>query len=322
MCVTGMHRSGTSLAARALHLLGVSLGDPEQLMRPGPDNPAGYWELRSVKELDDELLAHLGGAWDQPPVLEPGWEHDDALAPFRERARSVLDEAFARTVPTVAGWKDPRLSLLLPFWRTVTPVATTIVLVRDPDEVAASLARRNRIEAPHAALLWLRYLFAAVANDPGHLLVRHRDFFDDLPSTLSAIARHLDLPAPDADVEAAVREHLDPALRHHVAPAQRAAEHNPLVELAALVWDGGSVDLDAVPGPVAVGLARGWLRAPLDTEALARARAEVVELKERLRKRTRERMAAALHEQAQEHAQDQEQAEGAASPRDASGRPA
>ena len=74
MCLIGMHRSGTSLAARMLSLLGVSLGAPEGLLPPGPDNPAGYWENKSIQEFDDELLADRGGAWDQPPVLVPGWE--------------------------------------------------------------------------------------------------------------------------------------------------------------------------------------------------------------------------------------------------------
>ena len=51
VCVTGMHRSGTSFTAKAIQLLGASLGGPEGLMAPGPDNPSGYWENRDIKEL-------------------------------------------------------------------------------------------------------------------------------------------------------------------------------------------------------------------------------------------------------------------------------
>src|SRR3954453_22283434 len=86
VAVTGMHRSGTSLAARAVNLLGVSFGSADSLLRPGPDNPAGDWENRAMKELDDELLAALGGSWDQPPVLAAGWERDTALDELAERA--------------------------------------------------------------------------------------------------------------------------------------------------------------------------------------------------------------------------------------------
>ncbi len=129
VCVTGMHRSGTSFVASALGALGISLGDPDRLMRPGPDNPAGYYEVQSILDLNQELLAHLGGAWDAPPVLDPGWENDPGLAPFRSRALQVLDDSFGTSGerPPLIAFKDPRLSVLLPMWRLVTPIATTIV---------------------------------------------------------------------------------------------------------------------------------------------------------------------------------------------------
>ena len=34
-------------------------------------------------EFDETLLGHLGGAWDQPPVLDPGWAQQSSLDPFR-----------------------------------------------------------------------------------------------------------------------------------------------------------------------------------------------------------------------------------------------
>jgi len=287
VCVTGMHRSGTSFIAGALQFLGVTLGDPARMLKPGADNPKGYFEIKAIVQLDDELLAHLGGAWDQPPVLDPGWELDAGLGPFRERACAILDDTFgpeSERAPVVA-WKDPRLSLLLPFWRTVTPITTTVVVVRDPVEVAASLAVRGYpVGAAQAASLWLRYVFAAAAADPGHLLVRHNDIFDDLPGTVARVAAHLGLSAPDATVETGIREHLDVGLRHHDASTASPARDNPLLDLARTVWHDGDVDLASVPPIVADLLARGWLRPPEDGELLARARADVVRARETLRK--------------------------------------
>jgi hypothetical protein len=51
--------------------------------------------------------------------------------------------------------------------------------------------------------------------------------------------------------------------------------------------------LDAVPELVAEALRRGWLRPPIDGELLARARAEAVELRDRIRRRRRQERAAA-----------------------------
>jgi len=290
--VSGMHRSGTSFVASVLPALGVSLGDPGRLMRPGPDNPAGYYEIQSILELNEELLAHLGGASDAPPVLDPGWEEADALDDFRTRAAATVDETFgvgSQRSPLIA-FKDPRLSLLLPFWRTVVPIATTIVLVRDPSEVAASLgARKYAVPPAQAAGLWLRYLLAATTNDPGYLLVRHFDLFDALPETLGSIAAHLGVALPNAETIADARDHLQPELRHHHTESEQVSGHDePLMDLAHAVWNGGTVDLGLLPPVVATAIARGWLAPAPDSEMLARARADVVAARETLRQRNRQ----------------------------------
>jgi hypothetical protein len=289
VCVTGMHRSGTSFATRALELLGVSLGRGDGLLPPGPDNPAGYFENKAIQELDDELLAHLGGSWDRPPLLPQGWADDPSLDAFRERAGAVVARDFGDDLAAghVVGFKDPRLSVLLPFWRSVVDVRTTVVLVRAPGEVAASLAERNGLAPAQSSLLWLRYTLAAVADDPTHLLVTLDDLVRDLPGTLTAIAAHLGLDAPTDAVTTAVGSHFDAGLRHHDAEERGAREvaSDPLSALAEAVWDGGRPDPSRIEPTIARALAEGWLRAPGDDDELARARAEAVSFKEQLKRR-------------------------------------
>ncbi|MBV9951101.1 MAG: hypothetical protein JO291_04065 [Acidimicrobiia bacterium] len=295
VCITGMHRSGTSLLARVVNLLGVSLGDEGALMGPGPDNPSGYWENRWVKELDDELLAHLGGAWDQPPLLTGDWALDPTLDPFRERAAEIVARDLARGTACRAGCKEPRLCLLHPFWRTVVPIRSTVVVVREPGEVAASLARRNGMDPAQGAALWLRYLFAAT-TEPA-LVVSLDDLTDRPEPTALRLAAHLGLPEPGPDVLARIRAHHDPSILHRKAPASSSSEvavRSPNMELASAVWGGGSVDLDAVGPAVRTALAEGWLGPPANRAAIDRARAENVELNEKLRKWHRKRRAQKL----------------------------
>ena len=40
--ISGMHRSGTAAASRALSFLGYS--QPQLLTEAGPGNPTGYWQ--------------------------------------------------------------------------------------------------------------------------------------------------------------------------------------------------------------------------------------------------------------------------------------
>jgi hypothetical protein len=170
-------------------------------------------------------------------------------------------------------------------------VDATIVLVRDPLEVAASLAARDEIDPPRACLLWLRYLLAAIENDvEGHLLVDHAAFFDDPEGILCTIADHLALPQPDDDAMATVRTHLDPTLRHHIAPTAAPDDNaNPIVSLARAVWNGGAITTDGLPPAMVHALARGWFRSPVETEAFDRERARNVDLTELLRRRSRAR---------------------------------
>lgn len=280
-----MHRSGTSLAARAISLLGVSLGDPESLLDPGDDNTAGYWENAAIKEFDDLLLAELGGAWDEPPVLESGWESAPELDRLRERAGHIFDHAFPRDGRRIVGWKDPRASLLLPFWQTVPAVDTSIVVVRDPQEVADSLAVRNSIESPQAALLWLRYLLAAVGADPASLVVTYGSFFDDLDRTLERLADHVGVPAPSAAQVAEIRSSIDPGLRHH-AGGSTTEPSDPFAAMAAAVWNNGDPDVTGLDDGLAGAIGAGWIRTPLDSAQLAEARANWVRQSETLDRRS------------------------------------
>ena len=74
VCITGMHRSGTSMVASVLAACGVFLGPEEELRRPAPDNLAGYWENSDFVRLNKDLIAEFGGHWSDPPDYPDGWE--------------------------------------------------------------------------------------------------------------------------------------------------------------------------------------------------------------------------------------------------------
>ena len=287
MVIDGMHRSGTSLAARIVQDLGISLGPPESLLGPGDDNRSGYFEHRAVKAFDDELLGELGGSWDRPPLLLPGWQHDPALDSWRDRARSILD-SLPGTEPGPTppiGIKDPRLSLLLPFWRAIVPIRATLIMIRDPREVVASLAvRRFGVDTDTAASLWLRYQLAATNADPQGLIVRHDEFFDDLANTVDRIASHLELASPSDAQRAASTGHVDLSLRHQRADSSTHTE-SPMLDLAVHVWNDGKPDFSTIPTEVVTALQQGRLQPQTSQRDAARARADAQSYKVQLKAR-------------------------------------
>ena len=188
--VLGMHRSGTSAVTRVVNLLGVPVGQPQ--MPPQPDNPAGFWEVATLADLNDEILGALGGSWDAPPVPRQGWEDDPGVASLRGRA----EEAFraAHQGPTWV-WKDPRATLLLPFWRGVTGTRdVAVVVLRNPLDVAHSLNRRNGFPVTYGLALWERYMRALHRDARGMpcLVVRYDDVIDDPAPEVGRIAQFLD----------------------------------------------------------------------------------------------------------------------------------
>src|ERR1700734_2392312 len=77
--VLGMHRSGTSVVARIINLLGLPLCRDDDILS-GPDNPTGYWESGSLVKFNDRLLKMFGGSWVFPPAMSRNWESAPSIA--------------------------------------------------------------------------------------------------------------------------------------------------------------------------------------------------------------------------------------------------
>ena len=120
--VLGMHRSGTSVAARLVNLLGVPLLS-DDLLPPDDANPKGYWESETLKRLNDELLAGLGRDWTWPPRVTPPWD-GAAAQRMSVRAREELGALGDEWV-----WKDPRNCVTFEFWVRALALDPTVVLV-------------------------------------------------------------------------------------------------------------------------------------------------------------------------------------------------
>ncbi len=141
------------MLTRLLHRCGLYLGPKDALMPPQADNPDGFWEHLGFVALNDELLDALGGAWDLPPKTDENLS-DERLDPLRMKAR-LLIEGFPSA--QIWGWKDPRNSLTLPFWEDLLPGLKTLMIVRNPLEVAYSMGKRNRTSYAFGLRLWEIY---------------------------------------------------------------------------------------------------------------------------------------------------------------------
>jgi GT2 family glycosyltransferase/glycosyltransferase involved in cell wall biosynthesis len=180
------------MLAKLLHNCGLYLGPENQLMPAQADNPDGFWEHLGFVALNDKLLNQVGGAWDLPPRPNENFKHP-RLDPLRIKAR-VLIEGFASA--GAWGWKDPRNSLTLPFWQGLLPKLKTVIIVRNPLEVAYSMRARNGTSYSFGLRLWEIYNRRVIETaSRQERFVTHYDlFFEDAASELRRIARFAGLP--------------------------------------------------------------------------------------------------------------------------------
>lgn len=231
--VLGMHRSGTSALAGVLSLLGCAT--PASLIRGDANNEKGYFESNAVGRLSDAILSELGSAWSDWLSLELESLPRKQYLEFCNRTRQIIQDDFAEASLFVL--KEPRMCRMAPFWLSALEDAGCKVNVvhthRNPQEVAASLARRDGFEPAFGLLLWLRHVLDAEHATRGrnrvftsyrHLMQDWRTVTGTLESALGLAMSPGDPDAIDSFLSAKLQHFSDttadtlanPALPHNV----------------------------------------------------------------------------------------------------------
>ena len=136
--VVGMARSGTSALTEALSTLGLSLPIASDLMPGDQWNAHGYFESSSLTEFNGKFSKRSAEV-SRPPVLPVGWEQGDIAGSRVDEAARLFEASFTSAGDIV--WKDPRLCILLPFWRRILSDwdQAAVFAWREPYSVARSL---------------------------------------------------------------------------------------------------------------------------------------------------------------------------------------
>jgi hypothetical protein len=210
IAVLGMHRSGTSVIAGTLAQHGVDLGPASE---SNPFNPRGNREIPSLRRLHDRILKVSGGSWYTPP----------ARIEVRDRHRERRERILAELRGEVAAVKDPRMLLLLDFWRELDPA--WIGVIRNPVAVCGSLQRRASergkpsLSPTEWEALWRHYnavLLAEHERAPFPLVDFERP--EELDEQVSAALAFHEL----ASREATGRSFYEPELRSDASDDWRA----------------------------------------------------------------------------------------------------
>ncbi|MEA2554551.1 MAG: hypothetical protein QOJ65_2727, partial [Fimbriimonadaceae bacterium] len=200
------------MIARMLNLCGLYLGTEEELHPAQPDNPEGFWEHIRIQDINDRLLEMHGGAWDKAPNFRKGWQNDPKLEGLRNEAYAVVAEMGEHGI---WGWKDPRNSLTLPFWKAVIPDLKVIVPIRNPIDVGASLKKRGYASQAFGFDLWETYMDALEADlaTDSAIYTHYSAYFQNPREELLRVAAFCGLRPSEEQIDAACKT-VSGGLRH------------------------------------------------------------------------------------------------------------
>ncbi|WP_428353311.1 sulfotransferase family protein [Methyloprofundus sp.] len=217
--VLGMHRSGTSVVTRGLKVLNVQLG--KGLLPPVKGvNEKGYWEDKEIYLFNTEMLAQFGRDWSNLAEISPIEVKILHQQGFFLRAVELLRKKTNDT--PIFGFKDPRTTKLLPFWKDVFDHlkfdVSYVMVIRHPLSVVKSLAKRDDFPEEQSYLLWLGHVIPSLIGSNGskRVLVDFDTLMNSPEHEITRIAEFLDLKVKPDALRIYTNKFISENLRHTI----------------------------------------------------------------------------------------------------------
>lgn len=224
--IAGMHRSGSSLVAQLCYRLGADLGDPATFYPPDKWNPGGYYEQRDIQEININLINGMWGrlAYLRLPAVQTILRRSTRLAEAIKRADVKYRDRII---------KENRFCITLPAWRGHhARIDKLLVCLRDPQAVARSLWRRNKIPAHMAYSLWMEHYrrLDLYRSDIETAYIYYNNLLDAnrAREEIGNACRFLEITTSSTDI--------DTVLKQTVITGRRRDEHAPLPHTIQSMW--------------------------------------------------------------------------------------
>lgn len=232
--ILGCHRSGTSVTAKVMEILGCNLG--EELLSADPEtNPLGFFENLDALEFNEKLLKELGTDWQNPQPLRVNHYREE----IKPKAEILLNELIQELVEkNVTALKKPRSAILLDLWAPVLEKQNLdlkiVAAMRNPSEVAASLLKRDSLETILGLQLWVQASINTLRFARRH--TNHFVFYDELlaqpKETVVALSNSIQMPINYELLQDFLAAVVKPELKHHTAKES----DKPALEVAKTMY--------------------------------------------------------------------------------------
>ncbi|MFA9459044.1 sulfotransferase family protein [Halalkalibacter sp. AB-rgal2] len=219
VCILGMHRSGTSMTARMINLLGVHLGNPHEVISKGGQfNEKGFWEHKGITQTQQRILRSLSRSWDTNQPLPENWWKNKKIEPLKRQLSAIINKDFSNK--KIWGWKDPRTCLLLPMWNELLSNKNVnihyLIVVRNPLDVVYSLERRNGFTLADSFQIWLLYVLNSLywTNGMQRMIIDYDDFLQNWEWRIQEVVKELRVEPPNETIIEKMSSFVSPSLQH------------------------------------------------------------------------------------------------------------
>lgn len=132
--VLGPPRSGTSLTAGLLSILGVDMGNVRD---PDFENPKGYFEDKDFLTLTNEIFESADPNSDgfNPPSIKKILAQKNI---FSEKIKALVQNRSSNSKSLIWGWKTTGTSLTIPLFLPYLTNPYFVVVLRNPLDIAKS----------------------------------------------------------------------------------------------------------------------------------------------------------------------------------------
>jgi len=162
----GARRSGMSLAAHILSVLGIDMADATDLESAAP---GARWERCALAQLHDRILGLFDRGFGAPfhdLQLPVAWWADPRVRQVQHEITTFLEHRLPAR--TIFGFKDGRTARLLPIWHQIfreLRLAPKIILcLRNPAAVARALYQKDHIDPEMGEYRWFSCMMDIFRN--------------------------------------------------------------------------------------------------------------------------------------------------------------
>ncbi|WP_353570173.1 sulfotransferase [Candidatus Albibeggiatoa sp. nov. BB20] len=219
--ILGMHRSGTSVVAGLLNLMGAYFAPDEVALPADMTNPKGYWERKDVIIANKTLMESANSSWHQISQWDINQATDAQKINFNQQLEPILENLNQHQ-----HWmlKDPRLCLTLPLWQPHFDNPVYVVVYRSPIQIAQSLHKRNQFSLHTGLALWEKHTLDGLKaiQDKPKALVSFHDLVQNPLETVKKLYQSIE------NIESGLKLPSDAEIINFVQPTymhQRGSNH-------------------------------------------------------------------------------------------------